>query len=45
MREPPRLLVVDDNILEARLARQGYEVISARDGDLRPSLSRPTGPC
>jgi adenylate cyclase len=38
MREPPRILVVDDNpanleILEARLARQGYEVISARDGD------------
>ena len=38
MREPPRLLVVDDNpanleILEARLTRQGYEVITARDGD------------
>jgi class 3 adenylate cyclase len=38
MREPPRILVVDDNpanleILEARLARQGYEVITARDGD------------
>lgn len=38
MREPPRILVVDDNpanleILEARLARQGYEVSSARDGD------------
>ena len=38
MREPPRLLVVDDNpanleIMEARLARQGYEVVTARDGD------------
>lgn len=38
MREPPRLLVVDDNpanleIMEARLARQGYEVITARNGD------------
>jgi adenylate cyclase len=38
MREPPRILVVDDNpanleILETRLARQGYEVITARDGD------------
>jgi adenylate cyclase len=38
MRQPPRLLVVDDNpanleILETRLARQGYEVITARDGD------------
>src|SRR5918995_1039086 len=38
MREPPRILVVDDNpanleILETRLARQGYEVVAARDGD------------
>jgi adenylate cyclase len=38
MRAPPRILVVDDNpanleIMEARLARQGYEVITARDGD------------
>ena len=38
MREPPRVLVVDDNpanleILETRLARQGYEVITARDGE------------
>jgi adenylate cyclase len=37
MRQPPRLLVVDDNpanleILETRLARQGYEVITAKDG-------------
>src|SRR5918996_4112570 len=38
MRDPPRILVVDDNsanleIMEARLAREGYEVITARDGD------------
>jgi class 3 adenylate cyclase len=38
MREPPRLLVVDDNpanleVLETRLARQGYEIVTARDGD------------
>ena len=38
MREPPRVLIVDDNpanleILETRLARQGYEVVTARDGD------------
>jgi adenylate cyclase len=38
MREPPRLLVVDDNpanleIMEARLAPQGYELITAKDGD------------
>jgi adenylate cyclase len=38
MRESAKILVVDDNpanleIMEARLARQGYEVITARDGD------------
>ena len=38
MREPPRVLVVDDNpanleIMETRLARQGYEIITATDGD------------
>jgi CheY-like chemotaxis protein len=38
MREPPRVLVVDDNpanleIIETRLARQGYEIVTARDGD------------
>jgi adenylate cyclase len=38
MREPPLVLIVDDNpanleIMEARLARQGYEVITAADGD------------
>ena len=38
MRETPRLLVVDDNpanleIIEARLARQGYEIVTATDGE------------
>jgi adenylate cyclase len=38
MRQPARILVVDDNpanleILETRLARHGYEVITAKDGD------------
>jgi CheY-like chemotaxis protein len=36
--EPPRLLIVDDKpasleIMEARLARQGYEIVTATDGD------------
>jgi class 3 adenylate cyclase/CheY-like chemotaxis protein len=38
MRQPARILVVDDNpanleVLETRLTRQGYEVITAKDGD------------
>jgi CheY-like chemotaxis protein len=38
MSEPARILVVDDNpanreILETRLVSQGYEVITAEDGD------------
>jgi adenylate cyclase len=38
MREPPRVLIVDDSpanleIMEARLARQGYAVTTATDGD------------
>ena len=38
MREPPRVLIVDDNpanleIMETRLVRHGYEVITAIDGD------------
>ncbi len=37
MREPPLILVVDDNpanleILETRLTRQGYEIVTAKDG-------------
>ena len=38
MRTPPRILIVDDNatnvkILQARLGSEGYEVISAADGE------------
>jgi class 3 adenylate cyclase/CheY-like chemotaxis protein len=49
MREPPRLLVVDDNpanleILETRLKRQGYEVITAKDGDEALSRARAETP-
>jgi class 3 adenylate cyclase len=49
MREPPRLLVVDDNpanleIMEARLARQGYEVVTAKDGDEALAVARAKTP-
>jgi adenylate cyclase len=49
MREPPRLLIVDDNaanleIMEARLARQGYEIVTARDGDQALALARQATP-
>ena len=38
MRTPPRILVVDDNranvdILRARLAAHGYEIVTASDGE------------
>jgi adenylate cyclase len=49
MREPPRLLIVDDNaanleIMQARLARQGYEIVTARDGDQALALARQATP-
>ena len=49
MREPARILVVDDNpanleILETRLARQGYEVITAKDGDEALAVARAQTP-
>jgi len=49
MREPPRILVVDDNpanleIMEARLARQGYEVVTAKDGDEALIIARERTP-
>jgi adenylate cyclase len=49
MRQPARILVVDDNpanleILETRLARQGYEVITAKDGDAALALARARTP-
>ena len=45
MRSPPRILVVDDNpmnveILEARLAAQGYEILTAGDGEQALALAR-----
>ena len=49
MRTPPRLLVADDNalnvdILRTRLAAQGYEVLTASDGEAALSLARAQQP-
>src|SRR5438874_13812269 len=38
MRTPPRILIVDDNptnvkVLQTRLAAEGYEIITAADGE------------
>ena len=49
MRQPARILVVDDNpanleILETRLTRQGFEVIRATDGDEALALAREETP-
>jgi len=45
MRSPPRILVVDDNaanvdILQTRLASQGYEVVTATDGQAALDAAR-----
>jgi adenylate cyclase len=45
VRTPPRILIVDDNatnvkILQARLASEGYEVVSAADGEEGLSAAR-----
>ncbi len=45
MRTPPRILVVDDNsenleIFRARLASQGYEILTARDGEEGLAMAR-----
>jgi adenylate cyclase len=45
MRSPPRILVVDDNaanldILRTRLTSQGYEVVTAMDGEAALSTAR-----
>jgi adenylate cyclase len=45
MRDPARILVVDDNpanreILGARLARQGYEILTAEDGIAALAMAR-----
>jgi DNA-binding response OmpR family regulator len=49
MRTPPRILVVDDNpdnleILGTRLARQGYEIATARDGEEALAMVRAAPP-
>ena len=38
MRTPPRILIVDDNptnvkVLQTRLAAEGYEIVTAGDGE------------
>ena len=45
MREPPLILVVDDvpdnvEILQMRLESQGYEVITAGDGEMALAIIR-----
>ncbi len=49
MRNPPRILVADDTpanvrMLETRLARDGYEVVLARDGEEALAVARATQP-
>ena len=49
MRDPARILVVDDNpanvdILETRLRSQGYETLAAHDGEEALALARETLP-
>ena len=49
MRTPPRILVVDDmpanlHILELRLAAQGYEVVTATDGEAALARAREAQP-
>jgi adenylate cyclase len=49
MRSPPRILIADDNeanldILQTRLASQGYEIITAADGDEALEVARTNHP-
>jgi class 3 adenylate cyclase len=49
MRTPPRILIVDDNpenrdIFQARLARHGYEILTASDGQEALATARATQP-
>jgi len=49
MRTPPRILIVDDNpenrdIFRARLARHGYEILTASDGEEALTTARATRP-
>ena len=49
MRTPPRILIVDDNpenldILQTRLARHGFEILTARDGEEALATAREARP-
>src|SRR2546425_5555880 len=49
VRTPPRVLVVDDNpsnvrVVRARLAGEGYDVVTAGDGEEALTVARATGP-
>jgi adenylate cyclase len=49
VREPPRILIVDDNpanlhILQLRLAANGYEIITAADGEEAITVTRRSQP-
>ena len=49
MRSPPRILIADDNIanvdiLRARLANQGYEIVTAMDGEAAFDVAREQQP-
>ena len=49
MRTPPRILVVDDtaanvHILQLRLGAQGYEVLTATDGEKALAMAREARP-
>jgi CheY-like chemotaxis protein len=49
VRTPPRILIVDDNatnvkILQARLGSEGYEVVSAADGEEGLAAARTLAP-
>jgi len=49
VRTPPQILIVDDNpdnldILQTRLARHGYEILTARDGEEALAKARDTRP-
>lgn len=49
MRTPPRILVVDDNptnikILQTRLTSEGYDIVTAADGEQALAAARELGP-
>ena len=49
MRTPPRVLIADDNptdvrILRARVAGEGYDIVTAADGEDALAVARETRP-